>query len=469
MSSDLQNQLRALPSVSDLLADPDCAALCSEFGEGLVKLELRTQLDRFREKIRSRQLAEAPSANRILAESRNAVIRTSTPEGRRAINATGILLHTGLGRAPLPVNAIEACRIFDGYSVLQTDLDTGKRCLRETRIERMLRELTGCDAATVVNNNAAATMILLHTLAAGREVIVSRGQLVEIGGSFRLPDVMAMSGATLRDIGCTNRTHLSDYEAAITDNTGAMIHVHTSNYRVRGFHSTPPARELVELGNRRGIPVIDDLGSGALVSLREYGLEEEPLVRDSIRAGAPAACFSGDKLIGGPQAGIIVGTSDIIKRVRKNPFARMFRVDKFTLAGLECALQHFLNGTYETNIPFYRMLARPVDTLREQASRLVNTLPESTTSSIEIVDAVAYVGSGSIPDQGVPSVAVRISPEQPAQTEPLARRLRLNIPSVFCRIHNDALYFDMRTVEKRDADDLSNVLSDSLRAGDDAS
>lgn len=465
MDGSPQQQLRNLPAISELLEAARQSGAMQHHGQGATTMVAREVIERHRQRILSGAADTVPAAETIQHEIEAALTRLVQPQGRRAINGTGILLHTGLGRAPLPTSALDAFGVMAGYSVLQTDLETGTRCLREHRIESMLCELTGCQAATVVNNNAAATMLVLHALAEGREVIVSRGQLIEIGGSFRLPDVMAMSGATLRDIGCTNRTHLRDYASAIGEATGAMIHVHTSNYRVRGFHSTPGIAELAALGRERNIPVIDDLGSGALVSLRKYGLEEEPLVADSVRAGSTVACFSGDKLIGGPQAGIIVGKRDVIARIRKNPFARMFRVDKLTLAGLECALLHFLNNTYEESIPFYRMLSRPLDALEEQAERVAGCLPMQSDVAIGVTRTESQVGSGSIPDQGIPSIALSLTPESKGALSALARALRLGLPSVFARIHDERMLLDMRTVAEDDVEELIQALQSVLAAG----
>ena len=336
--------LRTIPSVTQVLTSEPGRELAREFGHGLTTFELRSFLDDLRRDIRGGAIESMLSLEQLADELRLRLARLSQAAGRRAINATGILLHTGLGRAPLCREAIDAIAACHGYSVLQASLESGDRSLREAAVQRILIELTGCEAATIVNNNAAATMLILNTLAAGKEVIISRGQLIEIGGSFRMTDVMAQSSATLREVGTTNRTHLRDYENAISDRTGAIIHVHTSNYRIRGFASTPDVPELVELGRRHNISVIDDLGSGALVPLREFGLTDEPLVRDSIAAGIDVACFSGDKLICGPQSGIICGRAAAIERIRKNPFARMFRVGKLTLAALQATLIHFLNA-----------------------------------------------------------------------------------------------------------------------------
>ena len=458
MPPDQQARLRALPSVHQFLASPQGEALCSEFGNGLCKLALGQLLNGVRQCLQNGRLARVPDADALARDLRVRLLRLCRPAGRRAINATGILLHTGLGRAPLCQEALDQLAGFDRYSVLQTDLDTGKRSRREEKVEALLQELTGCEAALVVNNNAAATMLVLNTLAAGKEVVVSRGQLIEIGGAYRMMDVMAMSGCRLREVGCTNRTHLSDYAAAVGEETGALIHVHTSNYRIRGFAGAPDIKALAGLGRQHGLPVIDDLGSGALVPLTPWGLPDEPLVPDSIKAGASVACFSGDKLIGGPQAGILVGRRQVVERLRKNPFARMFRVGKMTLAVLEATLPHFLNDTFREAIPFYRMLERAITDLRAQGERVTAALGDIPGLEAGLEEGAAYVGSGSIPDEGVPSVVVRLTCSG-APAADLARRLRQHVPAIFGRVQEDALLLDMRTLA---ADEVDPVL-DALR------
>jgi L-seryl-tRNA(Ser) seleniumtransferase len=456
--------LRALPSVSKLTEAATFGELVVEFGEGLTKFELRALMDQTREEIRDGQLADAPTVEALLEALRLRLVRLTRPEGRRAINGSGILLHTGLGRAPMCREALEALAHFDRYSVLQTDIAAARRSKRDEKIERMLMKLCGCEAATVVNNNAAATMLILNTLAAGKEVIISRGQLVEIGGSFRLPDVMARSSAVMREVGTTNRTHPWDYEDAVGEETGALMHVHTSNYRVRGFSSTPDIRELVQLGRRHGLPVIDDIGSGALATLEEYGLHNEPLVQDSVAAGADAICFSGDKLICGPQAGIIVGKREIIARIRKNPFARMFRVCKLTLAALEATLVHFINGDHARAIPFYRLLAREVDELESQAEHLVRLLgdcPADLAADLAVVDDLSQVGSGSLPDEGLPTKVVRIRCHS-APPEVLARWLRMGIPSVFGRVKDEMVLLDMRMIQPEEVELLASLVRAAL-------
>ena len=480
--------LRQIPSVSDLLGSGPVAELAREFGEGAVKLELRALLDEKREAIRSGRLGGAPDAASLVPELERRLIRLTRPEGRAAINAAGILLHTGLGRAPLCKEAVEALSGCGGYTILQASIEAGGRSVREEKIEKLLVELTGCEAATVVVNNAAATMIILNTLAAGKEVVISRSQLVEIGGSFRMPDVMVRSGCVLREVGATNRTHLRDYRDAISMKTGAIMHVHTSNYRIRGFAGWPDVRELCELGGELGVPVIDDIGSGALVPLSRYGITDEPLVKDSIAAGTEVACFSADKLICGPQGGVICGSRRVIERIRKNPLARMFRTSKMELAALEATLLHFVNGTYERALPFYQMLSQKVEELEARAGKLIAEIGTIPAAALSIEDDLSYVGSGSAPDEGIPTKVVRLVPasalrpveslrvvqeaERQAQgalssskggsVEKLARALRRNIPSVFARISGEAVLLDMRTVAPGEVEALARAVKAAL-------
>lgn len=454
--------LRSIPSVTEFIESCEGKKLISEFSDKTVKFQFRNHISQLRKKVLSGKLQTIPHLSKISQTIRNEIVRLTKPEGRRAINATGILLHTGLGRAPLGEKAIEALSVFNGYSVLQTDIETGKRSLREEKIEKMLIELTGCEAATVVNNNAAATMLVLNTIAKGREAIISRGQLVEIGGAFRMPDVMDASGAIMHEVGTTNRTHLRDYESAINENTGAVIHVHTSNYRVRGFSGTPDIKELCSLKKKHPeIAVIDDLGSGALIELSEFGMPNEPLVKDSIASGCDLICFSGDKLIGGAQSGIICGKKEWIDKVRKNSFARMFRVCKMTLAVLETALSQFIDGSYQENIPFYRMMSITIDELNKRADKLVYSLAKNENFEISVIDEFSYIGSGSIPDEGIASRVVRVTPLKQSPDK-VATALRQGVPSIFARIKDNSLYFDMRSLLPEDLETLCEELPKRL-------
>lgn len=457
---------RQIPSVSEMLENSQIKGLCEYFGEELVKLELRRVLEDLRVNIRNNSLNDMPDIARLIFLLRQR-LECFTSAGRHVINATGILLHTGLGRAPLCKEAVEALTVMGKYSLLQADPASGKRSLRDEKVEQMLISLTGCEAATVVNNNAAATMLVLNTLAAGKSVIISRGQLIEIGGEFRMPDVFERSSVILHEVGTTNRTHLRDYEQAIGQDTGALLHVHTSNYRVRGFAGTPDVFELCDLGRKYSIPVIDDLGSGALVKLSKFGIPDEPLVQDSISAGTDVVCFSADKLISGPQAGIICGKKALIDNIRKNPFARMFRVCKLTLAALEATLIHFINGTYIGAIPFYQMLAVSNKTLEARAKFILRELNSITGIKVSVIDDVSYIGSGALPDEGIPSKVVRISfnkfPEGISSIDEISAMLRLGVPTVFCRIQDNSLYIDTRTLFENEEIDIVKKIGNILK------
>lgn len=459
---DKKKIFKDIPSVSSIIESAGGDALCNKYGSGITKHLIRTILDEIRSGILNDHISSVPGVSQLTADIEKELIRIVSSEGKKAVNATGILLHTGLGRAPLCQEAINKLNIFDSYSVLQTDLQTGKRSLREVRIEKMICELTGCEAVTLANNNAAATMLVLNTLSAGKEAIISRGQLIEIGGAFRIPDVMKLSNAVLREIGTTNRTHLKDYKNAIGEDTGAIIHVHTSNYRVRGFAGTPDIKKICEIRDKEfpELPVIDDLGSGALVPLSEWGLTDEPLIKDSISSGTDVACFSGDKLICGPQVGIICGKKDIIARIRENPYARMFRVCKMTLSVLEATLVHFLNEDFRTALPFYIQLEKSMDQLHTAAKDIIAKVKISDHITLSTIEDYSYIGSGSIPDEGVPSVCIKISltEKAPYSIEKLSRNMRMNTPSIFGRKKDDSLLLDMRTLLPGDSEHIIEAL-----------
>src|ERR1039457_5265005 len=348
----------------------------------------------------------------ILTRAEALLERATTPRLLEAINATGIILHTGLGRAVFPGCVVDSMLAeLKGYTTLAVDRETGERIERDELIEYILTELTGAEAATVVNNNAAATMLVLAALAAHKEVIVSRGQLIEIGGSFRLPEVMAQSGARLVEVGATNRTHLKDYENAITENTAAILRVHPSNYRVVGFTSEVALRALAELAHSRNLILMDDLGAGALVDLKPFGLPHEPTVRESIEAGADVVLFSGDKLIGAGQCGVIAGRKALIEKLRKHPLMRAVRVDKTCLMALERTLHLFRDlARLQREHPTYRMISTPMDALKSRAKKLARLISaEAPKTKIEIVASQAYLGSGSLPTEGIPSLVVTVS------------------------------------------------------------
>jgi L-seryl-tRNA(Ser) seleniumtransferase len=447
---------RQIPSLDSLLAEPKVQSLVDRFGRDVVVAAGRAVLEDVRESIASavNSPGSVPTPDlapgNLIGMIEDRLVKAGAPSLVPAVNATGIIMHSGLGRAVLAEPARRAlAAAATGYSTLALDAESGKRVSRDRHVEGLLRSLTGAEAATVTNNNAAATVLILNTLALGKEVVVSRGQLVEIGGSFRMPDVMTTSGAVLREVGTTNKTHLRDYEAAIGAATGAILRVHHSNYRIVGFAEEPGLAELVGLGRARAIPFVDNLGSGALVDLSPFGLAPEPMVRASLEAGADVVCFSGDKLIGGPQCGVIVGKSEWIQRIKKNPLARAFRCGKLTLAALEATLRLFLVPEKLTvRHPIYRMLALTPDELgrraKKMAAALRKSLPPSVTVSVE--DSESQVGSGAVPAETLPSkvLAVRSSS---LSVEDLARRLRFFSPPVFARIHKDAVLFDLRTIQ----------------------
>ncbi len=461
MSQDL---LRSLPAVSKLLTSSVGRDLCGRYGEGLVKFFVRQRVEEIRSEIQSNERSAVPDIDELVDEVIERLERLTNPQARHAINATGVLLHTGLGRAPLGGTVLEAVAAGSGFGVVQINLADNSRSLREEKIQQMLIELTGCEAATLVNNNAAATFMLLHIISAGGEVILSRGQMVEIGGSYRMPDVMEQSGAVMREVGTTNKTHLYDYERAINENTAAIIYVEPSNYCVQGFAGYPSLEELCNLGQKHKVPVIADLGCGALVPMAQYGLKKVITIADAISAGAAITCSSGDKLIGGPQAGIICGRADLVQRVRKSPFMRMFRTDKLTLAGTEATIAEFVAGTQEQNLPLYQMLSVSQEQLRSRAQTLVARLKPITNISCTIAEDTSYVGGGSLPTEAIPTIVVEIrttqSDKQGDDADVYARMLRLSIPPVFCRIHEGQLVFDMRTLFSDDLDRLSAVLLD---------
>lgn len=444
---------RKIPSLDSLLREDSVRALVDEFGRDVVVAEGRAALEEARAAIASSGTPGAAatadvSTEALLSRLRAHLDRKFAPSLSPAVNATGIIMHSGLGRAVLSDAAGVALRaVAAGYSTLA--LESGKRVSRDHHVEALLRELTGAEAATVANNNAAATVLILNTLARGREVVVSRGQLVEIGGSFRMPDVMTTSGAVLREVGTTNKTHLRDYEAALTESTGAILRVHHSNYRIVGFAEEPGIEELAALGRSRGIPVVDDLGSGALVNLAPYGLTSEPLVQASVRAGADVVCFSGDKLIGGPQCGIVLGKAAWIQRIKKNPLARAFRCGKLSLAALEATLKLFLAPEkLAERHPVYRMFSLTPDALGRRANKVAASLRKALPAGVMIAveDGESQVGSGAVPVETLPSKVLAVQAPGLSAAD-LARKLRFLTPPIFARIHKDAVLFDFRTLQ----------------------
>jgi len=462
--------LRGIPSVDALLREPALAEWAGGAPRAVVAAAVREAVEHVREALLSgdcRPTNEAEVRQAILALAASRLRVAARPHYRRAINAAGIILHTGLGRAVLPTEALRRIgQELGGYSILQLGVESGKRSRRDARIEWLLQLLTGAEAATVVNNNAAATMLVLNTVAAGREVIVSRGQLVEIGGSFRLPDVMAASGARMVEVGTTNRTHLGDYERAVTENTAAILRVHPSNYRITGFTSEVPLADLVALGGRHNVLVIDDVGAGSLIDLSRFGFTKQPTLPESIRTGADLTTSSGDKLMGASQAGLILGRRTLIEAVRKNPLARALRVGKLTLSVLETALTLFLDGERAlSDVPTLAMVRRPYEELARQAERIAAAVrEESADFEVDVCDGASQMGSGSLPGEDLPTRLVTIRPRGVSADE-LARRLRLGEPPVFARIRNDEVCMDPRTLLAGDEEDLVAAVRMALSAG----
>ena len=392
--------------------------------------------------------------------------RLLQPSLHRVINATGIILHTGLGRAVLPPSAIEqAWRIASGYSNLEIDLETARRGDRTKHVERLLCLLTGAEAACVVNNNAAAVLIALNTLANRKQVLISRGELIEIGGSFRIPDVMAKSGAKMVEVGTTNKTHLKDFAGAITEKTAGILHVHTSNYRILGFTAAAPLEELVTLARKHNLFVLHDLGGGILIDLRKFGLPYEPVVRESIELGVDVVTFSGDKVLGGPQSGILVGKKEAIQKIKKNPLMRAVRCDKMTYALLEGTLRLFLDEkSLLKNHPVLRMMTEPVESVRARARSVMDALVASNLHvQVEMTESEAQAGSGTLPLERLPSVAIAVRPKQ-GSVQPVAKRLRLADPGVMGYIRNNKLFLDMRTVQDEELPTLIQLLRTHLPA-----
>jgi L-seryl-tRNA(Ser) seleniumtransferase len=467
MRSPGENVLRRIPSVESLLQDEALAGWLETTPRALVVECVRAAAEQVRRAASGAEAhlrTEAELRTEVLRNARQILQAAARPYYRRAVNATGIVLHTGLGRAVLAPAALrQIAEELAGYSVLQLDTERGERSRREGRIEWLLQRLTGTEAATVVNNNAAATLLVLNAVAAGREVIVSRGQLVEIGGSFRLPDVMAASGARMVEVGTTNRTHPRDYEAAVTEQTAAILRVHPSNYRIQGFTSEVALAELVRIAHERGLVLIDDVGAGALLDFSRFGFRDEPRLQDSVRAGADIVTSSADKLIGGPQGGIILGRAGLIEAVRKNPLARALRVDKVTLAALEATLTLFLDeGRALREVPCLRMLGRTLPELDAQAQRIAAELRRRTPdATVEVVDGFSQMGSGSLPGQDLPTRLVALaSPRTGADA--LALGLRRHEPPVFARISNDRVLIDPRTLLDGDEQAVVDAAASAL-------
>ena len=457
---DINLLLRQLPKMDVLLEKAQADVHFVERQRGAVADALRSCLEEARRDILAGKdvcIEKEAIFKRALA----VLERNDTLSQRPVINATGVLLHTNLGRSILAKEALDAaCTVGGGYSTLEFDCQSGKRGDRYLLVEGLLKELLGVEAALVVNNNAAAVMLALTTLARGQEVIVSRGELVEIGGAFRVPEIMEQSGCILREVGSTNKTHLFDYERAIGDNTAALLKVHTSNYRIVGFTAEVSIAELASLGKEHNLPLLYDLGSGALLPLDIYGIKNEPTVQEGIAEGADVLCFSGDKLLGGPQAGIIVGKAQYIEKMKAHPLLRALRVDKMTLAALEATLRLYRQPEEALErVPFYRMLAQPVEALEARAASLISMLDGEQGLVADAVESEAQIGAGSVPNESIPSMAVRLRLSE-ISPEAFCHRLLQRTEPVAARIHKDYVLLDMRTVPDNALGRLAEAIAD---------
>jgi len=464
--------LRQIPSVDELLRAPRLAPPLESLSRAYAVEMIRQFLAAFRERLLNLPLADLPAELDLAAletEAAQILARAGQPSLVRVINASGVIIHTNLGRSPLGAAAREQVLAAAGcYTNLEYDLKEGQRGSRQVHLEKLVPEITGAEACLVVNNNAGGVFLALSALARDREVIVSRGQLVEIGGSFRMPDIMAASGALLREVGTTNKTYVSDYEKAITSQTAMLLKVHPSNFRLLGFTHEVPLPDLVDLGRRYGLVVMEDLGSGCLVDLSRYGLEKEPTVQEAVASGADLVLFSGDKLLGGPQAGLILGKAETVQLLKQHPLTRALRPDKLTLAGLEATFRLYLNESAAvTGIPTLRMLTTPVAEVNRVARRLARTIKRRWPGryQVAIQDHISRSGGGALPMVPIPSraLALELPPLAPHQLE---ERLRAASPPVIARLEHDRLLLDVRTLLPEDYPLLLQVLGDVAAAVD---
>ena len=443
--------LRLIPKVDDMINNEKVAEAAQNMSRQIVIESVREIIDEERERILNSQDYDAGRLDegRLAGEMISRAVRKNEMSLRRVVNATGVILHTNLGRARLAdVIKDKVWEIAENYSTLEYNIQTGERGSRYDHVSGLIAKLTGAESAFAVNNNAAAVMLVLSTLAKGSRAIVSRGELVEIGESFRLPDIMTGSGAELVEVGATNKTRLSDYENAIAeDKTGILFKAHTSNYRIVGFTEEVPLCDLVGLGRKHGLPVVHDLGSGALIDLKQYGIAGETTVQESLSAGADVVCFSGDKLLGGPQAGIIAGKKALIDRMRKNPLTRAFRIDKLSLAALEATLRLYLDPDNAlSQIPALSMMATPAEALRDRADELYGLLAGKVKNCvISVEDGYSQAGGGALPLLDLPARIIKVKPEKMSLNE-AEERLRGRSVPVIVRIHKDQICLDVRTV-----------------------
>jgi L-seryl-tRNA(Ser) seleniumtransferase len=464
VNSDERKNLRSLPAVDRVLKLPQVVAICAQFGRSTVTNWVRQIVGDMRDGRSDEAATDAAEVEALVVERVSETAQNAASQRlRKVINGTGIVIHTNLGRAPLAPAAIEAMNAAAACTNLEVDMSTGQRGRRGAAVEALCQEVTGAEAALVVNNCAAATLLILQTLAAGRQIVISRGQLIEIGGSFRLPDVFRQAGVQLREVGTTNRTRLADYADNIGPETAAMMRVHPSNFRISGFCETVTIAELAKLGKTRQLPVIDDVGSGCIYNLSRFGLSDEPVVSESLRAGADVVLFSGDKLLGGPQCGVIVGRAEIIAKLRSNPLARALRVDKLTLAALQATLEIHRAGRAFDEIPVLHQLSLSAETIRARAEQILQQLQTRFSSSDAFaVEAVSSApGGGALPELSIPSWAVAISC---GSADQFARELRIGRPAVFCRVQDGRVMIDLRTVLPEDDKTLMGRILECMMA-----
>ncbi len=456
--------LKLVPGVDRMMELAKHDARFTDIPSAIVKTSIRHILEKMRKSILTNG-ATGISDTSILSKVLEHACSVTAPRLISVVNATGVVLHTNLGRSLLCEDALNNMKsIAAGYSNLEFNIEKGKRGIRYSAIEDILCELTGASAAMAVNNNAGAVLLCLDTMAKGKEVIVSRGELVEIGGSFRIPDVMKKSGAVLKEVGTTNRTHLRDYQTKISENTGLLLKVHTSNYKIQGFTSSVSLKELVDLGKKTDIPVMQDLGSGTLIDLSKYGLGREPTVSQSLKSGADIVTFSGDKLLGGPQAGIIAGNRSAIEKIKENPLTRALRIDKLTLAALESTLRLYRDeATAVKKIPTLRMLTLPFEDIALKADKMLKIFKKAVNDKavISLMDLSSMSGGGAFPDLSLPTRCILIKPVNMSAAH-LERKMRMHKPSIIGRIENDRFIMDPRTIQTGEELIISRALEKNL-------
>jgi L-seryl-tRNA(Ser) seleniumtransferase len=455
----MQEELRKLPSVETILQRPEIKQSVGESARRVVLESIRQVMLEARQEITSGR--PCPSLDSLVDRTLFHLQDRERLILRKVINATGVIVHTNLGRAPLSDDARAAINLVaEGYSNLEYDLEAGVRGSRHVHTEQLLSKLTGADSAMLVNNNAGALLLVLTALARGQEVIISRGQLVEIGGGFRIPEVMSQSGVRLIEVGTTNRTNLSDFENAIGDETALLMHVHHSNFRLLGFTHETTLRELSDLASHHGLLVVEDLGSGCLLDTSVHGLAHEPTVQEAVQQGADLICFSGDKLLGGPQAGIIVGRADLVSALKRHPLARALRVDKTTMAGMQATLLHYLREEATEKIPVWQMISLGLDEIDDRANAWVEQL-RSTGVRVEAIPGLSTVGGGSLPGETLPTKLVAMHVTSPDE---LAARLRSSEPPVIGRIESGELLLDPRTVLTSEEQDLLSAVKQAVQS-----